>query len=184
MITRPTICAGILAGGEGRRFGGVDKGWVLSGGRPMIEIVLDQVRGQVDEIVVSANRSLERYRALGVRVVADGNDGFEGPFAGIVTLLEAARAHEWLLLVPCDAVRLPEGLAHRLLAAAGDADAAALHDGQRLHPLFSLIRTRLADPARQAWNAGERSPRLWLERQRLALWPGDTPVNVNSPEDL
>ena len=61
----------ILAGGLGRRMGGVDKGLELLQGRPMIEHVLERLRPQVGEIVINANQNLERYRAFGHRVVSD-----------------------------------------------------------------------------------------------------------------
>lgn len=177
---------GILAGGEGRRFGGVDKGLVTFRGRPLVAWTLDALRPQVGEVLVSANRNLEEYAALGVRVVTDeAGGGHSGPFAGITALLACASS-EWLLCVPCDAVRLAPDLARRLQACAQDhgAEIAALHDGAVLHPTFCLIRTTLAADARACFAAGERSPREWFRRHALALLQGPAPLNLNTPEDL
>ena len=69
----------ILAGGLGRRMGGVDKGLQLLHGKPMIEHVLERLRPQVGEIVINANQNLERYAAFGHRVVSDRIGGFDRP---------------------------------------------------------------------------------------------------------
>lgn len=178
--------AGILAGGAGTRFGGQDKGWVEWRGRPLIAWVLEALRPQAGEVLISANRNLERYAALGARVVADpGPDEYPGPLAGMARLLEAARA-EWLLCVPCDALRLPPDLGARLRAAAADgkADIAVLADEYGLHPTFCLLRTSLAADARAAFDAGERAPRRWFDRHRIARLEGAVPLNLNTPEAL
>lgn len=181
----PSITGGILAGGEGARFGGADKGWVVHRGRGLVEWTLDALRPQVADVVVSANRNVGRYEALGVRVVTDGGDGHAGPLAGIARLL-AAVTTEWLLCVPCDAVRLPPDLAIRMLHCADEhaAEIVVLHDGAAMHPTFCLIRASLADDARSAFEAGERSPRDWFRRHALALLQGPVPLNLNTPGDL
>ncbi len=55
----------ILAGGEGRRMGGADKGLQLLNGRPLVQLVLERLRPQVDVLLISANRNLERYAGFG-----------------------------------------------------------------------------------------------------------------------
>lgn len=187
-MSTPSILpsGGVLAGGAGTRFGGQDKAWVSLRGHGLVEWTLASLRPQVAEILVSANRHLDRYADLGVRLVEDQTDGsFEGPFAGMVRLLEQAGA-EWLLCVPCDAVILPPDLGARLRACA-DADrrdVAVLSDAQGDHPTFSLIRTALAEDARRAFESGERAPRRWFARHRLARLRGQTPINLNTPESL
>ena len=188
----PDCTAGILAGGAGSRFGGQDKGWIELKGRPLVQWTLDAVRPQVRDVVISANRHLERYRALGVMVIGDrteaadaGAVGYEGPFAGMVRLLGALR-REWLLCVPCDAVRLAPDLSRRLLAAATakGAELAVLRDAHGLHPTFCLVHASLAADALRAFDAGERAPRRWFERHRAACLDGPTPLNLNTPEAL
>ena len=72
-------CSGIiLAGGLGRRMGGVDKGLQPLHGKPMIAHVLERLAPQVGEIVINANQNLERYGAFGHRVVSDAIGGFAG----------------------------------------------------------------------------------------------------------
>lgn len=177
---------GVLAGGAGTRLGGVDKGWVALQGRPLIEWTLDALRPQAAELLISANRNRERYAALGATVVGDARpEAYDGPLAGLVELLSAAR-RDWLLCVPCDAVRLPVDLAVRLAecAAAERADIAVLADAHGIHPTFCYVRTALAADARHCFESGERAPRKWFARHRLARLIAPTPLNLNTPEAL
>lgn len=182
----PKPSVGVLAGGAGMRFGGQDKGWVEWNGRALIAWVVDALRPQAGEVLISANRHLDRYATLGARVVPDASpDGYEGPFAGMVALLGAARG-QWLLCVPCDALRLPPDLAARFAAcvAQGGADIAVLADHDGIHPTFCYVRTALAADARAAFAAGERAPRRWFDRHRVARLDAPTPLNLNSPDAL
>lgn len=185
-MTAPAISGGILAGGAGARFGGADKGWVALQGRALVEWTLDALRPQVDEVLISANRNTARYAALGARVLSDADPlGYQGPLAGMVALLAAAR-HDWLLCVPCDSVRLPPDLAPRLVECvlAAQADIAVLADDAGIHPTFCLLRTALAADARAAFDAGERAPRRWFARHRMAQLKAASPLNLNTPESV
>ncbi|MBS0583112.1 MAG: molybdenum cofactor guanylyltransferase [Proteobacteria bacterium] len=144
------ICAAILAGGEGRRVGGDDKGLLMLCGKPMVEHVAAALRGQVDAVLVCANRNAGEYAKFG-EVIADTASGFHGPLAGIATAL-AHFPGPWLLTVPVDAPAPPHDLAARLRAAAtaAGADAAVAHDGMRRQPLFALYRGSLAQAAARA----------------------------------
>ena len=55
----------VLAGGMGRRMGGVDKGLVALGGRPLVAHVLARLAPQVGAIVVNANQNAQRYAEFG-----------------------------------------------------------------------------------------------------------------------
>lgn len=185
-ILEPKPSAGVLAGGAGTRFGGQDKGWIQWQGRPLIAWVIESLRPQAGELLISANRHLDRYAALGARVVADADPGaYQGPFAGLVQLLGAAQG-QWLLCVPCDSPRLPPDLAARFAArvAEEDADIGVLADDGGIHPTFCYLRTALAADARAAFEAGERAPRRWFERHRTVRLRAATPWNLNTPEVL
>lgn len=178
-----TLSAGILAGGEGRRHGGADKGWLRLRGRPLVAHVVAALRPQAGELLVSANRNEARYAALGLTVVRDA--GGAGPLAGLARLLAQAR-HDWLLCVPVDAPDLPSDLAARFLECAADtgAEVVALHDGVRAHPTFCLVRTALAADAQAALDRGDYSLMLWQQGRRFAWLRGEPPVNLNTPEAL
>ena len=46
----------VLAGGQGRRMGTIDKGLVPLHGRSMVRHVLDRFAPQVDDILINANQ--------------------------------------------------------------------------------------------------------------------------------
>ena len=60
----------ILAGGQGRRMGGVNKGLKLLRGKPLIAWVIERFSPQVDELLINANQDFDRYAQLGYRVRA------------------------------------------------------------------------------------------------------------------
>ena len=105
----------ILAGGRGQRLGGIDKGLAPYRGRPLIEWVIERIEPQVDEFVINANRSPERYAAYGVPVIPDVLGDFPGPLAGLHAGLVRA-SHDWVLTIPCDTPSLPRDLVARMQA--------------------------------------------------------------------
>jgi len=178
----------VLAGGQGRRMGGADKGLVPLAGRPMVEHVIEALRPQVGQILLSANRNHELYARYGYRVIADDLGDHQGPLAGVATALRQCSS-EFMVVVPCDAPLLPPDLVARLVAAcdARDADAAVVSDGERLQPVFLLLRSRVA-PALEAYLAdGGRRVDGWLGQIRTAEADfSDAPgafVNVNDPDE-
>jgi len=187
-----TVTGVILAGGAGRRMGGVDKGLVNLAGKPLARHVLDALAPQVDAVLVSANRNAGEYRKLGCAVVGDGEgegeggEGYRGPLAGMLGGMKKA-ATPLALFVPCDAPFLPADLAARLRAA-GDCDIAVAHDGERLQPVFCLLRTALADSLAQFLGGGGRKIDCWFDRHNVRRVDfSDNPggfANINSPAEL
>jgi molybdopterin-guanine dinucleotide biosynthesis protein A len=178
----------VLAGGLGRRMGGADKGLVMLDGQPLVAHVLARLVPQVDEILISANRNLERYRAFGHRVLEDRITGFAGPLAGLHAGLSAA-SHELVLSVPCDVPALPADLAARLARGmeAEGAEAAVARAGGRLHPVFCLCRRELRHGLETFLAGGGRRFRDWLESVDCTVVDFDDPEcfgNINTPKDL
>ncbi|MBB3331050.1 molybdopterin-guanine dinucleotide biosynthesis protein A [Halomonas campaniensis] len=163
MITQDELTGMILAGGQGRRMGGRDKGLVTFAGRPLVAHVRQRLEGRVREVLINANRHLDDYRPLADRVIVDAETGYQGPLMGIYSGLRAATT-PWLLVVPCDTPALPADLVERLVAGLGDGDIAVADDGERLHPVVALIRTSLADDLAAALAAGERKIDRWYAR--------------------
>ena len=185
-ISAEQITAGILAGGEGRRLGGVDKGWYAVAGRPLIEHTLERVKPQVERIVISANRSVPRYRSLGYTVHGDDTDDHRGPLAGIATVLKAA-ATPYVLIVPVDTPLLPLDLVERLAGAMRpETDIAVARTPDELHPLHALMRRSLLDDIQAALFSGVRRVTEWQqETDRVVVdWAdADAFANINSDED-
>lgn len=181
----------ILAGGLGRRMGGVDKGLAEFQGRPLVAHVLARLAPQVAAMMINANRNPDIYAALGVPVVADPWPDFKGPLAGLAAGLAAAGPDcQWVVTCPCDAPFLPTDLVARLWAAAQAASAplAVARVGGRLQPVFLLARRTLA-PSLEAYLArGERRAEAWiLSENHVPVDFDDCPgafANLNTQADL
>ena len=180
----------ILAGGRGERMGGADKGWLMHGGRPLIVSVVERFAPQVGQLLISANRNVERYAALG-EVVVDidpGGERFAGPLAGVLSGLRRARS-EWLAFVPCDAPSLPTDLVARLTRAATDAGAVAAcaRVNDRMQWVFALVKTSTGDGLAQSIAAGDRAMHDWLESLRAVAVDFDDARafrNINTSTDI
>ena len=179
----------ILAGGLGRRMGGVDKGLQELDGRPLVAWVIERLSPQVDELLVNANRNLEHYAAFGHRVVPDRIDGFAGPLAGLHAALSVA-CHPLVATVPCDSPFLPGDLIARLRAALDESGAElVVARGQgRLQPVFCLCRRTVFPALSDHLAAGGRRIERWLTS--LALIEVDFEdqpaafANINRSDDL
>lgn len=129
----------VLAGGQGRRMGGVDKGLQTMRGKPLAQWAIERFAPQVDELLVNANQNAEAYARFGHRVVPDELGGFAGPLAGLHAGLKAASG-ELVATVPCDSPFLPADLVARLRRALGGNDLAVARTGTQAHPVFALAR--------------------------------------------
>jgi molybdopterin-guanine dinucleotide biosynthesis protein A len=184
-----TMATGIvLAGGQGRRMGGADKGLQLLHGRPLAAWVLERLAAQVDEVLINANRNADRYASLGARVVADATPGHAGPLAGMQRGLMEAR-HARVLFVPCDAPRLPLDLAARLSRPLGDPrwDASVARAGGRIQPVFCMARRALLPQLTAFLEGGGRKVDAWLATLRTTTVDFEDAAafaNVNSLDDL
>lgn len=178
----------ILAGGRGSRMGGEDKGWITLAQRSMVEHVIARLRPQVGDLLISANRNLERYAALGYRVVSDALSGYQGPLAGIAAALPAAQT-PFVVTAPCDSPLLGSDLVARLARALieENADIAVAHDGERAHPVFLLLKRVLDASLLEFLDAGERKIDRWFSRHRVVHADfSDCPeafLNVNDPAE-
>lgn len=168
--------------------GGRDKGLVQYEGRTLVEHVLARLQGQVGEIIISANRNLDRYRAFGLRVVEDDGaryGAFCGPLAGMLAGLRHARL-PWVAFVPCDAPAAPRDLVARLSAAtAGERAAIAVCAGQS-QPVFCLMPVALQPRLVAALEAGERRPREFLQQIQAVEVAFEDPrsfLNINTVEE-
>jgi len=185
----PRITGLILAGGQGRRMGGVDKGLQRLRGKPMIAWVLERLAPQVTEVIINANQNQAEYARLGCRVIGDEIGGFAGPLAGLHAGLKA-NVHPFLMTVPCDSPFLPLDLAMRLHAAliANHADLAVAKTGDQPHPVFSLVRESLAGHLTAFLRGGGRKIDAWYASLKVVEVSFDDQPdafsNINTPEEL
>lgn len=179
----------ILAGGQGRRMGGVDKGLTPLRGRPMIAWVLERLAPQVGALLINANQNIEQYRTLGYPVVTDEIGGFAGPLAGLQAGMRAART-TFVLTCPCDSPFVPTDLAARLFAALDKqaADLAVVKTGTWHQPVFALARTALLPHLTAFLEKGGRKVDAWyatLEVIEVAFDDQEQAFsNINTPDEL
>ena len=185
----PEISGVVLAGGQGSRMGGVDKGLQPFRGRPMVAHVLERLAPQVGEILVNANRNVERYAAFGHRVISDEIEGFAGPLAGFERGLAHARG-ELVATVPCDSPFLPADLVRRLESAldAAGADLAVAKTGDQAHPVFCLMKRGVHASLRDFLASGQRKIDRWYASLGVVeVAFDDEPdafLNINTREEL
>ena len=177
----------VLAGGQGRRMGGVDKGLQLLHGKPMVAAVLARLAPQVDEIIINANQNLHAYERFGHRVVPDAIGGFAGPLAGLHACLGEAN-HDLVLTVPCDSPFLPLDLLKRLSKELSDNDLAVAKTGDQAHPVFSLVRVSVLDHLSKFLSTGGRKIDAWYATLEVIEVPFDDEAeafrNINTREEL
>lgn len=166
--------------------GGRDKGLVEYSGKPLVDWVIGRLLPQVDELIVSANRNPEEYSKRGFQVLPDTLPGYQGPLAGLLTGLKAAR-HDWVLAVPCDVPHLPQNLAVRMIERAAGREAAFAQDAERTHPAILLMNRACLSRLMAYLEKGGRSVKGFLEMLDVVAVQFPDPAafrNLNEADQL
>jgi molybdopterin-guanine dinucleotide biosynthesis protein A len=156
----------ILAGGRGKRAGGMDKGLVpykneTGENKPLIEHVIDAVKNQVDDIVISANRNTESYKRYSTNVVGDSTEDYQGPLAGIAACLKHCK-HEQVLVVACDMPNLPANLVTRLISDIQN-NSFSIATVDNHHQLALIIKGNMLDSVQQHLKNKQLKLIQWVE---------------------
>ncbi len=179
----------ILAGGLGRRMGGVDKGLRPLRGKPMVQWVLERFSAQVDDLLINANQHLEEYSAFGYPVIPDRIAGFARPLAGLHAALSAT-SDALVATVPCDSPFLPTDLVARLRQALllKGADLASARAMGQAHPVFCICRRAVLPGLSTFLQQGGRKIEQWHRTLEAVEVDFDDQVdafgNINTPEEL
>ncbi len=179
----------ILAGGQGRRMGGVDKGLQMFRGKRLVDHVYERLAPQVGGIVINANQNHDAYKSFGVRVVSDAIGGFAGPLAGLHAGLSVSR-RPYLASVPCDSPFLPHDLVARLLEqlSASGADLAVARTGEQPHPVFCLAHRSVLEHLTNFLKGGGRKIDAWYASLKVVEVNFDDQAeafsNINTLEEL
>jgi molybdenum cofactor guanylyltransferase len=182
------ITAVVLAGGRGRRLGGLDKGLLSLEGKPLIEHIIDAIKPQAGTIIINANRNRQEYSAYGYPVISDDMTDYQGPLAGFAAALSACKT-DYIITLPCDGPTVPPDLVSRLAEALinQNAELAVAHDGTRMQRVYALIPCALLDSLQAFLDTGDRTVGLWYAQHNVAQADfsdvPDTFFNINTEED-
>ncbi len=175
----------LLAGGEGRRMQGQDKGLVDYQGQPLATWVLNSLAPQCQTLHISANRNLDRYaqllhEATGASSAESSQAVFpddpdleprSGPLAGLITAMRHTDT-DWLMVAPCDMPHLPHDLVARLMQQALQSNADIVipctessAQEPRHHWVCGLIRKLVCPDTLHQFVNGERKVGHWVRSQ-------------------
>lgn len=187
-LVKWNMTAILLAGGKSRRFGNNDKGLQKISGRLFAELMLERVSPLVDEVLISANRHVDRYSLLGPEAFKDEIPDFSGPLAGLHAGMGRAK-HDWVVTVPCDSPLFPQTLVAQFIEELGKSDAwiAIAKSGPRTYPVFMMCPTQLREDLDEYLRSGGRRIETWYERHPHLIVDFDNDkafTNINEPNDI
>ena len=187
-ISAKDITAVILAGGQGRRMGGQDKGLIEINGKALVKILIDQLEQQVTSILINANRNRDRYQAFGYPVISDQLDNYQGPLAGFACAMNTVDT-DFILTLPCDGPLLAADYVARFITSQERSGAAicVAHDGERLQPVHALIRIDLLTSLNAFLDSDDRKIDRWYAMHDFVQTDfsdcADMFRNINTPSD-
>ena len=188
-INMQNVSALILAGGRASRMQGQDKGLIKLGEYSLVAHVIQQLRIQIHQITISANRNQTDYARFGYPVIGDSNNDYAGPMAGILAGLQTCKT-DWLLVCPCDAPFLPGEFAWRMQNRIRDTHTRVCmaETMGRLQPVHLLLHRSLRDSLQENLQQGKQKMQLWLTEQDYCTCDfSDQPeafFNINTHADL
>lgn len=186
--------AAILAGGAGRRLGGLIKPLISIGGRRIIDRQLTALRPVVDTIalVTTPHADLAGLDELGLPIWEDERPSL-GPLGGILTALVNSQAASTLIVAGDMPFLTATFLRHLIEMARGSADAVIPRTAAGYQPLCGVYRRRCIAAIRRRLDVGALTVTQLLsdlrvreigETELARLDPGGTLFfNVNTPAD-
>jgi molybdenum cofactor guanylyltransferase len=184
------VCAVILAGGQSSRMG-FNKALLDFDGKPLINILVDQILPVTGHILISSNDD-SSYRFLNIPVVPDQYKG-QGPLAGLHAAMQRDICALYVVLA-CDLPNLQAPLLQRLISFAKGFDAAIPRTRDGLaHPLCAVYRRTCLPSVEKALLSGANKViKTFLNNSLTIRWVDpdegqfEDPdlANINTPEDL
>ncbi len=187
-IERHNITGLILAGGKARRMGGDDKGLLMLGNKAMIEYIIERLQPQTATLIINANRNHALYARYGLPIIADQLADFCGPLAGMNSALQSIKT-DYMITAPCDSPFISLDLVQRLADALRDQDAeiSVAHNGERIQPVFCLLKKSLQSSLNAYLDSGERKIDRWFKQHHYVTVNFSDEIqmfdNINTPTD-
>ena len=195
LASKDKVVGVLLAGGQARRMGGMNKCLLPLLGKSLLSHVLERARPQVGPIILNANGNPKEYSDFDLPVVGDVISGFAGPLAGILTALEWAAANatncKFVASFPCDSPFFPSNLIEKLYEKIdGGSTMAYASSHKRHHPVFGLWPVSRRFDLRDAMvSRNIRKVDLWTSTHKLGVveysfCTMDPFFNLNTPDDV
>lgn len=192
VISESDVCGLILAGGEGRRMQGKDKGLILLNDKPLTEYAYEVLSPVTSDLRISCNRNKEHYSAYANIVQDDERWQYSGPMAGIHAGLTATDK-EWLMVMPCDTPFMNSDIMSKLRNIPDNA-VAHIFSCDGWQPLHGMYHRSLIPLLEQQLESGKTGLQYFLRKlnssERAYVTELEYPVysryfsNTNSPDEL
>lgn len=181
----------VLAGGQARRMGHVNKALLTVGDATVLDRILARLSETCAHVLIVANDPAP-YAGRGITVIPD-----EMPGHGALGGLHAGLLHaptEKVFACACDMPFISPALIRALAGLLGEAEAAVPRDGYGLQPLHAVYARRIAPRIPPALERGDlKLGRFVASLDARILAPAETAAyaaeaeiffNVNTPDDL
>ena len=170
------IDGGIIAGGLASRMDGRDKGLQSFQNKAMAQWVFESLQPYVRQVHINCNRNEAEYQAISPLTCSDTIEGFQGPLAGLLSLLLNSDA-DYLLVSPCDTPLLGRKFGQQMLDILRKKQLEfpdkplliAAKDEHRSHPLHLCISRKFADSLEQAIHNKQHRVMKWVN-DNDAIW--------------
>jgi molybdopterin-guanine dinucleotide biosynthesis protein A len=186
------VFAAILAGGRGRRFGGVEKGLLKVGKKRIIEYILESLK-DFENVIVCRDENQSKLYSDYTKTITDTLKGI-GPLGGIHAALSHFNRN--VLVVSSDMPFLNREICQLLYEECKNASAVlpAWKDG-RLEPTLAVYSTKVKPGIERCYRLREKRVIKAIEDldgvkyypvEKLRKYDKEllTFMNVNTPEDL
>lgn len=187
----PRLLGAVLAGGEGRRFGG-PKAAAAVGGVPMVRRVVDALAAVTPRVVVVSSNPVPEAGPSAASVIPDVTPG-KGPLGGLEAALREAsvRGLDGVLLLACDLPAVTAELLTSVVDALEGVPAAApSREGGGIEPLCAAYRAETLAAVERRLSSEDLSLHTLFKDVGGRAIPADELgaraaqlLNVNTPED-
>jgi len=190
-VKESSVSGIILAGGQSRRMGGVNKALLEIGGRRIIDAIVAVLGRIFHEVIVVTNKGTE-FEFLGLPMFGDLKPN-HGALGGLYTGLQVcSESHGFL--VACDMPFLDERIIRHMVSLVGEHDVVVPRISGHLEPLHAIYSRRCIPYIESLMEkANPKITGFFADVDLLEVPEADLAridpslrfaLNVNTPEDL
>tara|TARA_B100001750_G_C15478270_1_gene583872 strand:+ start:730 stop:1335 length:606 start_codon:yes stop_codon:yes gene_type:complete len=161
-INKKQLTALILAGGKSSRMEGNDKGLMRFNDKFLIQHLHSLAERFCSNVLVNVNRNFNEYKRFGFNICKDLISDYQGPLAGMYTGLEQTNT-DYLITLPCDGPFINESYFKKMVLLDKGFDINVAFDGNRIQPVYCLLRKDLRKSLKSFLESGERKIDKWFD---------------------